>query len=311
MAVKPFRLKADSTIGVVAPAGPYSDEGVFRKALESIQMLGFNIVLGSSVHKKDGYLAGSDYDRAEDINSFFCRTDIDGIICLRGGYGTLRILNKIDFKAIKKNPKVFVGYSDITAIHIAIKNKCNMVTFHGPMLYSDFGKEMDNYSRCSFLRAVTTSDPYGELKNPEGTEKIKVLLPGSATGKMVGGNLTVIISTIGTPYEINTRDKMLLMEEVGEEPYRVDRMLTQLLLCGKLQECSGIILGQWTRCSPEEPEKSLSLIEVFYDRLSSLGIPILYNVAFGHEKTKATIPLGVKGTITGDGRFIISEEGVL
>lgn len=304
MTLKPRKLRAGGTIGVIAPASPSYDMDKIKRGIVAIEQMGFKVVEGSTVYRRHGYLAGYDRERAQDINSFFARKDVDAILCLRGGYGTLRILDSIDYRMIKKNPKVFIGYSDITAIHLALNNICGMVTFHGPMLVSDFGGEVDECTRNSFLSAVTG----GISREPI---KMETMVCGKAEGRIIGGNLTVILSTLGTPYEIDTDGKILILEENGEEPYRVDRMLTQLMLSGKMKKCSGIVLGQFTACGPKDEDKSLSLRDVFTDRLIPLKIPILYGGRFGHVKTNMTIPLGVKGVINEDGSLTIAEEGVV
>lgn len=309
MAVKPVRLKKGSTIGIVAPAGPCYEKNDVANCVNAIKKLGFNVVLGNTVSKCEGYLAGDDFERARDINEFFMNKEIDGIICLRGGYGSQRILNKLDYEVIRKNPKVFVGYSDITAIHCALNRICGLVTFHGPIALDFYG--MDEFTLNSFLNCVMSPDPIGEVKNPYSMEKIYPLYGGEAAGQMVGGNLSLLSSSIGTSYEIDTRGKILFIEDVGEEPYRIDRMLTQLILSGKLSDCSGIVLGQWTDCEPEESDKSFSLMEVLEDRLIPLKKPVLCNAACGHEKVKLTIPLGVMARISGDGRLLIEEGGVI
>jgi muramoyltetrapeptide carboxypeptidase len=282
-----------------------------ERGIDSLKLMGFEVEMGRTLSRKWGYLAGDDYERAWDINCFFSRKDIDGIICLRGGYGTLRILDKLDYNLIMDNPKVFVGYSDITAVHNAINRICDMITFHGPMVLVDFADDMDEYTRDSFIKLTASPDSPGVMENPGGYGNMKPLLAGWAEGKIAGGNLSVIASAIGTPYEIDTRGKLLLLEDVGEEPYRIDRMLTQLLLGGFLQQCSGIILGQWTGCLAEEPERSLSLMEVFEDRLKPVGIPVIYNAASGHDKVKMTIPLGAEARLTPGGKLIVPEGCVL
>lgn len=311
MAIKPKRLKKGSVIGITAPGSPCYDDSIIEKGIETIRTMGFKTVVGSTVYKRLGYLAGEDAERAEEINVFFENREIDGIICLRGGYGASRILDKIDYNIIRHNPKVFVGYSDITAIHLAINRMCNMVTFHGPMITSDFSRAIDDYTINSFFRSLCCTRLYDEPREPYISDKLKVLTGGKARGRIIGGNLTVMVSTIGSRYEIDTRNRILIIEEIGEEPYRIDRMLTQLIMCGKLQKCSGIVLGQFTGCAPEDPERSLSLMDVLKDRLIPLGIPVLYGGIFGHEELKMTLPIGVRGEITEDGRFIIWEEGVV
>lgn len=308
MMVKPARLKRGSTVGIVAPAGPCYNKDEIACCVKAIENLGFNVVLGNTVYMSEGYLAGEDMVRAGELNEFFMRKDIDGIICLRGGYGSQRILDKLDYDCVRKNPKIFVGYSDITAIHAALNNMGSLVTFHGPVVLNF--SNMDDFTLKSFLNCVTSPEPVGEVKNPSGMGKIYSLFGGEASGYTAGGNLSLLSSSIGTPYEIDTRGKILLIEDVGEEPYKVDRMLTQLILSGKLDECSGILLGQWTRCEPENPDRSFSLMEVLQDRLLPIKKPVLYNLPFGHEKVKMTIPLGVMARIS-DGRLFIEEGGVI
>lgn len=308
MAIKPARLQMGSTIGIVAPASPCYEKDDIVSCVKTIKNLGFNVVLGNTVYMREGYLAGDDSERAKDINDFFMNKEIDGIICLRGGYGSQRILDKIDYEMIRKNPKVFIGYSDITAIHSALNRICDLITFHGPVALSFCS--MDEFTLNSFLNCVMSPEPLGEVKNPWNMEKIYSLYGGEAVGQIVGGNLSLLSSSIGTPYEIDTRGKILFIEDVDEEPYRIDRMLTQLILSGKLHDCSGIVLGQWTECEPEEPEKSFSLMEVLQDRLIPLNKPVLCNLSCGHEKVKITIPLGVMSRISKDGRLFIEEGGV-
>lgn len=311
MMIKPNKLRKGSTIGIIAPAGPIINAERIKKGVDVLKRLGFNVVEGENIYSKKGYFSSGDGQRADEFNSFFESDGIDAVLCLRGGYGTLRILDKINYSTISANPKVFIGYSDITALHIAINKMCNMVTFHGPMLNSDFGGDIDEYTLNSFLRCVTDETPIGEFENPREYGELKVLYPGTGCGRLVGGNLTVMVSTIGTPFEIDLDGSILFIEDVGEEPYRVDRMLTQLILGGKMDNCRGIVLGQWTHCSSNNPDRSFTLEEVFADRLIPLKIPILYNAAIGHQKMKATLPYGVNAMITNDGRLIIKEGGVV
>lgn len=307
--IKPSRLKNGSTIGIVAPAGPCYNKENIAGCVNVLKGIGFNVVLGKTVFASWGYLSGDDFQRAADINEFFMRKDIDGIICLRGGYGSQRILDMIDYDMVRKNPKVFMGCSDITAIHCALNNICGLITFHGPVAINF--ENMDDFTLDSFLNCVTSPEPTGEVNNPCSMGKICTMYSGGAAGYTTGGNLSLLSSSIGTPYEVDTRGRILLIEDVGEEPYRIDRMLTQLLLSGKLDSCSGIVLGQWTKCEPENSDRSFSLMEVLQDRLLPLHKPILYNISFGHEKEKLTIPLGVMSRITDDGRLLIEEGAVI
>jgi muramoyltetrapeptide carboxypeptidase len=305
---KPKALKPQDTIGIVAPASPAPLENL-DKALDILEKMGFKTKVGTSCYEHRGYLAGSDETRASDINEMFRDPDIDAIICMRGGYGTPRILELLDYDMISKHPKIFMGYSDITAIHIALVQKSNLITFHGPMLTSDFtSPEFEKYTKGMMIKTLTQNVPLGEVKSPEYEPKVEVLVAQDAQGELIGGNLALIAATIGTPFEIDTKGKILMIEEVGEEPYRIDRMLTQLKLAGKLDDATGIVLGQFTDCNPQAPENSLSLEEVLEDIFSSLKKPVLKNVCFGHGRHKATIPLGVKASINAKRESLIIEE---
>ena len=305
---KPRALKKGDTIGVVAPASPVDKEKA-DMAAGALEELGFKAVLGESCYGKYGYLSGSDELRAGDINSMFKDKNIDGIFCLRGGYGALRILDMLDYEMIRKNPKVFAGYSDITAIHGALGRKCGLVTFHGPMVASSMIDGFDEYSRDVFMRAITSKQPLGAICNPCG-EAVKCLVPGEAGGKLTGGNLTLISLTLGTPYEIDTKDKLLFIEDVGEATYRIDGMLSHLKLAGKLDECRGIILGNFKNCSPKN-ERDLSLMEVIRDIIEPLGKPVVYNLLSGHCVPNITLPLGVHARMDAECGLIDITEGAV
>lgn len=308
--IKPNALKFGDVIGIVAPSGPTTKEKV-KLAKDQLEGLGFQVKLGHSCYEKHGYLSGKDEVRARDLNHMFEDQEVQGIICLRGGYGASKILNRIDLEQIAKRPKVFVGYSDITALHLAMNQISKLVTFHGPMGSSDIAGGLDDFTREGFLKAVMGSSPMGEIQNPKG-KKMQSLVGGKANGILVGGNLSLIAATMGTPYEIDTKGKILFLEEIGEEPYRVDRMLTQLLLSGKLGDAEGILLGDWMDCEPEEPEKSLSLMAVFEEIIGPLGKPTIYDVEAGHCSPMITLPFGVRSFLDAEeGRLIIEEGGTV
>lgn len=296
---KPAALKKGDTIGLVATSSHVGNLEKVKKCQEVLNGLGFNVMVGESCYLQYGYLSGPDDVRARDVNRMFEDKRIQGIFCIRGGYGASRILDKLDYDMIKKNPKVFAGYSDITAIHIALNQICDMVTFHGPMPSTDMIPEFDSFSREGFFRAVTNKKALGLMENPED-EEIKSLTGGCASGAIVGGNLSLIAASLGTKYEIDTRDKLLFIEDIDEEPYRVDRMLSQLRLAGKLKECRGIILGDFNNCRPKGYNPSLSLMEVFQDIIVPAGKPALYNFKAGHCKPMITIPFGVKAVLNAD-----------
>ncbi|RHW33388.1 LD-carboxypeptidase [Lysinibacillus yapensis] len=297
----PKSLKPGDTIGLIGASGATPPEAL-TKAVEAVEKMGFKVIVGDSCFKRHGYLSGSDAVRANDVNGMFKNPRINGIFCIRGGYGATRILPMLDFEAISQNPKVFAGYSDITALHIAINQLCELVTYHTPMPSTELIKsEMDEYTLSSFMETImeTEAENY-YLANPP-TQEMKTLISGEATGQLVGGNLTLVAASLGTPYEIDVKGKILFLEEVDEYERSIDRMLTQLKLSGKLDEAEGILLGAWTNCgpqNPQHPEHSLRLQTIFEEILVPLNKPILMDIACGHCLPTMSLPLG--RTITFD-----------
>ncbi|WP_432663417.1 LD-carboxypeptidase [Wukongibacter baidiensis] len=296
--IKPKPLKKGDCIGLIAPASPTPEEKVVRSK-ELLEELGFKVKVGQSCYGRYGYLSGSDELRARDLNMMFGDKNIDGIMCIRGGYGTPRILEQIDYDCIRKNPKAFIGYSDITAIHIALNQVCRLVTFHGPMASTDMIKDFDDFTRESLMNSIMYEDAVEEVMNPDD-HKIETLVGGCAEGVLVGGNLSLIAATIGTPYEIDTRGNILFIEDIDEEPYSIDRMLTQLSLARKLDEASGFILGDWNNCIARSYDPSLTLTEVINDLIVPLNKPTICNVRAGHCKPMVTLQLGRKLSIDGN-----------
>ncbi|MCX7885339.1 MAG: LD-carboxypeptidase [Caloramator sp.] len=299
--IKAKKLRKGQKIGIVAPASPVFEKEKIDIGVKILKEHGYDVVLGNSCFEKYGFIAGKDKIRAKDINDFFKNDEIDAIVCLRGGYGSIRILEMIDYNIIKDNPKIFCGYSDITALHLAIYKNTNLVTFHGPMI-SDISQG-DEFTIKSFINCLS-----GKIKDE--SYSLKVLKGGNIEGRIFGGNLSIICSLIGTPYENNFKDKILFIEDIGEEPYRVDRMLQQLRLCGTFKNVKAIILGQFTDCSPKHEEKSLSFNQVIEDFFSNIKKPIYCGLLAGHDKNKITIPLNVNVKII-DGELYFNEEGVV
>jgi muramoyltetrapeptide carboxypeptidase len=295
--IKPKALKFGDTLGVIAPASPTTEENV-KKSYDSLVEMGFKVKMGKSCYGNYGYLAGPDGLRAGDINNMFKDKEVDGIICLRGGYGTPRILDLLDYDLIKNNPKIFIGYSDITALHIAITKISNLVTFHGPMLSSDLIGGFNDFSKRSLYNFIMEGKFIGSIKNPKG-EEIETINGGIAEGEIIGGNLSLIADTIGTPYEIDLKGKILFIEEIGEEPYQIDRMLTQLRLSGKLKEAEGIILGDFNNCVAKtlKYDDSLTLKQVIEDIIKPIERPTIANLRAGHCEPMVTLPFGVKAKL--------------
>lgn len=303
---KPKALKLGDTIALIAPSSPTSIENV-KKAEELLIQMGFKVKMGKSPYEKYGYLSGSDEIRANDINNMFKDKEVDAIICLRGGYGTPRILDLIDYDIIRENPKIFVGYSDITALHIAFTQISNLLTFHGPMMTSDIIGSFSDFSKDNFFGLIMKTRDIDKISNPEG-EEISTINGGVAEGTIIGGNLSLIAATIGTPYEIDVKDKILFMEEIAEEPYSIDRMLNQLRLSGKFEDAKGIILGDFNRCVSEKHDESLTLEQVIRDHIEPAGKPTILNLKAGHCEPMVTLPFGAKVKLDADNKEIIILE---
>jgi muramoyltetrapeptide carboxypeptidase len=307
MKIKAAGLRVNDVIGVVAPAGTLFDRQALSKGLRLLNQMGFRTLVGKHVLAQCGYLAGSDAQRLEDLMTMFAHPDVRAILCLRGGYGTLRLLPYIDFDLIRRHPKVFIGYSDVTALHLAIQKCCRLVTFHGPMLATDFGGLCSPYTREKFLQLVLSGARPAVIRNPPDGPATITIFPGKARGELVGGNLTLITALMGTPFEIETRGRVLFIEEVGEPPYRLDRMLTQLRLAGKLTAAAGIVVGECRDCATAG-QGSFTAMQVFRDCLGDLGIPCFYGLSAGHGPHKATLPLGVEVTMDADKHTLRLEE---
>ena len=290
--IKPKPLQQGDSVAIIAPASP-SDKNLIDKCISSLNELGLKVVVGESCLSEHGFLSGTDDIRANDINCMFADKNIKGIFALRGGYGCARLLDLIDFKIIKKNPKIFIGYSDITALHIAINQKSKLITYHGPMISTELIKGLDEYSADYYKKFIFGHEEVEELFNPKG-DNLEVINSGIASGQLIGGNLSLICSSLGTKYEINTKNKILFLEEVEEVPYKIDRMLTHLKQSGKLKDANGIILGAFTNCIAPNNKKSLSLQEVFNEIIFPLKKPTISNLVCGHCLPTLTLPLGAK-----------------
>lgn len=281
--------KESSTIGIIAPAS--TDD--IEKANENINLfkkLGYKIKLGKNIFNSYGYLAGTDKERADDINRMFADKEVDAIICYRGGYGSIRIANYLDLNTIKKNPKIFCGYSDITLLLNYINKKCKFPTFHGPMINSDFDDSITEHYFTNILENINNKITYN-LKSI-CNNNLKVYNSRDFKGRLVGGNLSIICSTIGTPYEIKFKNNILLIEEVNESPYVIDRMLSQLICSRKLDKLQAIILGHFTDCT--SIKNTLTIEEIIEEKLLPLNIPIIKYFPFGHDYPNITMPIGVK-----------------
>jgi muramoyltetrapeptide carboxypeptidase len=311
--LKPARLRPGATVALIAPAGPFSEDKL-ANARRNFEMLGLRVKEGQNLFARNGYLAGTDEQRLDDLHRAFADPAVEAVWCIRGGYGCTRLLPQVDFDLIRNNPKPFIGYSDITALHLAIRKKTGLVTFHGPVAASDFPENTLAHFRAALMEPVEgyriTIPPATEIL-PGEEYKPFVIRPGTARGRLIGGNLSLLAALAGTPYFPSFRRKIVFIEDVGEQPYRIDRMLTQLLEASDLKQAAGIALGVFFDCQPKPNTPSLSLPDMLRDRLGRLDMPVVYGIPFGHVPHQATFPYGVEAALDADaGVLSLLEAGV-
>lgn len=296
--IKPPRLRAGDTVGIVAPASATFQEVELAIVRESLEGLGLRVKVGRHVMNRYGSLAGADADRAADLNGFFADADVKAVVPTRGGWGSARLLPLLDYDRIRRQPKVIVGYSDITALLCAIHAKTGLVTFHGP----NGGGRWDSYSLDFFRRvlfdgeAVTFSNPKSTNDRnvlTQVTDRIRVITPGRARGRLIGGNLSVLTTIAGSPYVPSLDRVILFIEDVSEQYYRVDRMMTQLKLSGWLDRIAGFVFGTCSQCTPGDGYASFTLEEILNDFVRPLGVPAWQGAMIGHDMPQWTVPVGL------------------
>ncbi len=306
--IKPKRLSKGDTIAITSPAGAVWDEKQIEIFSNILKDFGFNIVLGKTLTEKFGYFAGTDEFRAKELNDLFADPNIKGIFCMKGGWGSARLLDKLDYEIISKNPKVLVGFSDITTLLISIFAKTGLVTFHGPVGNSGWNE----FTSFMFKNVIMDAAETAFMIGPDVNDMPYTINPGKATGILMGGNLTVVASLMGSLYLPDWKNKILFLEETKEEPYSIDRMLTQLKLAGVLGNISGFVFGKCVKCDAEEPNKAFKFMEVLEQHIKPLGIPAFYGAMTGHIENKLTIPLGIEATINADkGTWYLNEAAVV
>ncbi|MFZ5816048.1 MAG: S66 peptidase family protein [Bacillota bacterium] len=294
--IKPRPVSPGGLIGIVAPSSPV-DPAALAEGIARLQAFGYRVLVGEHVLDQKGHLAGEDAARAADFNRIWANPEVEAVLCARGGYGAMRMLEQIDWELVRRHPKFFCGFSDVTALHLAMAKEADLVTFHGPMVAA-FGEALV-YNAEGLLRAMQEREPLGEIAWPapiDGQPPRPVTLrPGVAEGRLMGGNLSLLVSLIGTRWEPDLDGSILLLEEVDEPPYRVDRMLTQLRLAGKLQGVRGVLFGDSPSClTRSDGRPSHHLHEVLGELLGDLSVPLLYGFPCGHTAYRATLPLGVR-----------------
>lgn len=290
--IRPLALPPAPRIALVAPAGPLAEEAVDR-ALDRLERWGWRPLLGRNSRGRWGYLSGTDDERLADLQAAIDSEENDAIWFLRGGYGTMRIVDRVDWRPLVRRPRPVIGFSDNTVLHLALQ-RAGVVSFHGP---HPAVETLPPFSIELLHRAVTLAEPLGQLPLPEEGEGVETVVEGVAEGPLVGGNLVLLAATVGTFWALRTRGALLFFEEVGEATYRLDRLLTQLRLSGALDGVKGILVGALSECPDEGAPNTPALSDLLRDRLGDLGVPVARGFPFGHQPYNWTLPLGVRARL--------------
>ena len=301
--LKPRRFNQGDTVALINPAGATALRSDIEIVIESMEALELKVKVADHVYDRYGYLAGADQDRASDVNQQFNDPDVKGILAIRGGWGCARLLSLLDFRLIRNNPKILIGYSDVTALLLSVFAKTGLVTFHGPLGISAWNSFSVNY-----FEKILFDGEMIEMQNPKNVgdnltqvqDRIQTITPGKARGTLIGGNLSVLSAIVGSDYLPSWKGAVLVLEDVGENIYRIDRMLTQLKLAGILGQLSGFIFGKCTECGPGQGYGSLTIEQLFDDHIKPLEIPAWYGSMIGHIRRQFTLPLGIQVEIDAD-----------
>ena len=293
--MKPPALQPGDTIGVVSPSS-YKALEALQQGIEKIQRRGYRLAFGEHAFDHRGYLAGEDRDRAADLNAMFAREEVKAVLCTRGGYGASRILDYLDWDIIRAHPKPLIGYSDITTLHLAFLRYTDMVVFHAPMIIT-LAREVSERTIRSLFELLEKPEPLGTYDTREGN--VHTLVPGVVEGELTGGCLCLVTATCGSPEQIDARGKILVLEDVDEPPYAVDRMLTQLKRCGVLEQAAGFVIGEITNWEQHAGDLSetLTIEQIWQDIIVPLSKPTIIGFPFGHVVNPLTIPLGVRARL--------------
>ena len=295
--IKPPRLRKGELIGLISPASTPSSSEKIEGAVKYFEGLGYRVSVGRHAMDQVGYLAGTDEDRVADLNAMLEDRSVRAVMAIRGGYGTPRILDRVNYAALRRDPKIIVGYSDLTALLLAVFRRTGLVTFSGPMAGVEMWNSIDPFTEEHFWRVITSASKIGRLKNPDD-DPLRGPGKGKASGHLLGGNLSLLISLMGTPFSPSYRGSVLFLEDVDEAPHRVDRMFAQLRHARVLNCINALILGRFTDCRPTDPSKPfLSIEEVLAEVESAAAIPVLSNFQYGHIPRKLTVPIGIRAVV--------------
>jgi muramoyltetrapeptide carboxypeptidase len=317
--LRPRRLAPGQTIGIVAPSAAPNDPERIRFAIDTVESLGFKVRPGAHLYDRDGYLAGSDGARADDVNAMFADDSVDAIWCVRGGYGASRLLPALDYGLMQRKPKALIGFSDITALHMAIQRHAGLVTFHGPVAW----RALTPYTLAQLKRVLWTPEAPARLGAPppfaggEGQvdwdNRVTTLVPGKARGRLLGGNLCLLAHLCGTPYFPDLKGAILFLEDVEEAYYRIDRFLTQLWLSGALAGVAGVVFGKFTGCEPSPFFlQNRPLEDILGERFRTLGVPTVAGLMIGHIDDQTTLPVGCLAELDADtGALTLLEPGAV
>jgi muramoyltetrapeptide carboxypeptidase len=316
MALKGKLLPPGGTIGVPAPAFPYQQRSDVLRGIEWWEQRGYRVKLAEGIWERHGYVAGSPERRGHDITAMFADPEVDFVQCFDGGYGSAHAIPHIDFDTIAAHPKPFMGYSDITALHVAIRRRAGLVTFYGPMLNGLKHRDMKEFTLESMMRALTHAGPLGAVPRDPEDDYVRAFNGGRVTAKLVGGCLWLLGQTIGTPWQIDVAGNILFFEDVLAPPWYIDGLLTQMVQAGVLDGVAGIVIGEMTRCDwtanvDNDWPGMISTEDVFEQHLEPLGVPMLYGFPLGHGKHLWTMPLGVTATLDADERSLTIDEPAL
>lgn len=313
--LKPKKLSPGAAIGIVAPASPCEKPYELERARAFIEALGYRVVIGPHVDLRKGFVAASEEERAADINAMFADPKIDAVCCARGGYGSAQVIRHLDFDLIRRNPKIFTGFSDITSLHLAINRLAGLVTFHGPGMARFNSEELTDYTKTQFFKALTTTEPLGDIPLHDPKKWLHTINGGAAEGELIGGNMTLLCASMGTPFQPDVRGKILFLEDIDTEPWMMDNNVSHLRNAGVLEQVAAVVIGECKGCEPYDYRPGfladVCVEEVFEYYLRPLGIPALYGLPLGHTEDMATLPLGVKVRLDASAKKLtVLESGV-